>query len=282
MGRWRYTPTAKQNPIDTGWGVKHSRTAPASPAGSLNPNGVNQDNEPTSNARLRAQNGDYIDLWVYEIASDFRMNGSRAQSAGHRDFYPRNFVQPSFMVRGQAPSNYQYNELAEFIRSTHLRAINYLGDKYTPPAITFELDGSPTYRLPKRNAHDDIVQVVTRTAEGKRNLRGSHLPMTLRGLVPKFGRGARRFEFAKDWEFEFVVTRSVDWLFNDQRYKARQLQSWSDQITKGALDSYAQRGKTGYTHDENLLQQLAEDLDYQAGLGLGALGYRKSAGAGPD
>jgi hypothetical protein len=258
MGRWQYKPTAANDgpPIDQGMAVMPARNSPTRTEGV-------KDDVIVGNARLTNQTGDVLDLWVYEVTANFAMAGNTAQSRGRRDFYARNFTQPSFTVKGQAASNYQYNELAEFVRFSHRAAVNYVQRDLDFPTIRFELFAGGT----------DTI----------RNHKGSHRRMVLRGLIPKVERGATRFEFAKDYEFNFVVTRSLDGLMTDDAYHALRMQSWMEQWNKAEIDSLAVRNKTDLEADEYARQGIYADNDFQAGLGFGAAAYRKSSdGSRPD
>src|SRR5262245_5426804 len=56
-------------------------------------------------ASLRdASTGEYVDLWAYDIVTNISLAGSTAQSRGRRAFYAHNFVQTSYTVSCQAPS----------------------------------------------------------------------------------------------------------------------------------------------------------------------------------
>lgn len=205
MAEWVYQGVA---PIDRGLGVRHQDIGTRG-----------------SRALLRNQAGDEIALWVYEIETSFSMDGALVQSVHHREFYPHNFVQPTLTVRGQTPNSFEYNRLSEFIRESHQKAVFYDESGYVSPAIRFELRGG---------GH---------TTE--RNTKGYHQRLVLRGFVPKFGRGARRFEFSQNYEFDFVVTRSLTGLMTDERVAGLQLKAWAEVVADPSADGFVRDPDAG-------------------------------------
>lgn len=201
MGAWAYNEGVGRQPIDRGLGVQHHNR-------SAEGRGIN--------AKLitQAPESAEIGLWVYDVAADFKVAGQRAQSPKTREFYPRNFVQPVLSVKAQVPTNYEFNRLAEFIRHTHKRAVFFDQHNLDTPAITF------------------ILQRRGRSTA--RGTKGGHQGLRIEGFIPSAPRGAKRFEFAHEVEFEFVVTRSKYGLMRDEATVARKLLSWAEVVTKGA------------------------------------------------
>lgn len=195
-------------PIDRGLGVRHHNVSPAD-------NGAN--------ARLYSQGGQYLSLWVYEVEASFEMAGTRAQGKGHRDFYPHNFVQPALTIRGQTANNYQYNLLSMFVRRTQLRGVfPASGDE----AVTFVLD---------KGGRD--------TARGTK---GAHQKLVISGFIPAIAFGAKRFQFAHEYEFQFVVTKSKLGLMQDEDVVARKLKSWAEIVIKPDDAAYVKWGDTAF------------------------------------
>lgn len=213
MAEWVYQGT--NGPIAQGQGVRH--------------HDVNASQKGAS-ARLYNQVGDHISLWVYEVESGFEMAGTRAQSAQKRDFYPHNFVQPALKVRGQTANNYEFNRLSEFVRFAQRRGVFYGEHGLDRPTIDFVLFGNGV-----------------KTARGHK---GEHQALKLEGIIPTIPRGARRFEFAHDYEFDFIVTKSVSGLMKDEEYRARKLLSWAEIVTPGS-GGFVQRQNddSGFTND---------------------------------
>lgn len=173
-----------------------------------NPNRDPRNKKPS--AFLENNVGKRIYLWVTEVTSVFGMGGSFAQSVSTRTFYPRNFTQATMTFKGVMPNSYQYNRLAEFVRSTHLRANR-------------DEDGGRIIRLVM--AQNDLV---------KRGPRYKHRNYDLDGYITTIGKGARRFEFQPTFEFEFVIATSRQGLFQTDPATVSQLVSWAQiAATKG-------------------------------------------------
>jgi hypothetical protein len=139
-----------------------------------------------SNAYLENWRGQRIYMWLNEITSNFSMAGSTAQSKRKREFYAHNFVQPAIGLAGQTPNTYQFNRLSEFIRESHLDAMND-GDKLL------------------------LLRVIARGEdfpEGARaNIRGKRQHIAVDGYINTADRGAERFVNAPDFNLEFTVSR---------------------------------------------------------------------------
>jgi hypothetical protein len=209
VAQWQYDIRSNGQSIDRGLGVRHHNI-------SAEGKGIN--------AKLFSQPPDAaeIGLWVYEIRSDFSVNGSRAQSANLRDFYPHNFVEPVLTVLAQVPTSYEYNRLSEFVRYTQKRAVTYDQRDLAIPVIKFVLQprGSSRYR---------------------------HQGLGLEGFIPRMPRGATRFQYAHDVQFDFVVTRSQYGLMRDEAGKANELLSWAQIVLIDPKSGYAYRPNTpGY------------------------------------
>lgn len=212
MAEWVYPGT--NGPIAKGYGVKH--------------HDVNASQKGAS-GRLYNQAGDWISLWVYEVEASFEMAGTKVQSAQLRDFYPHNFVQPALTVRGQTANNYEFNRLSEFLRSAQRRGVSFSEHGLDRPTVDFVLFG---------RGHN--------TARGHK---GVHQRLRLEGIVPAFGRGAKRFEFAHDYEFDFIITKSVTGFLHDEQYNARKLLSWAEIITPAGKDGSVVRSDSAFQED---------------------------------
>jgi hypothetical protein len=267
MGRWQYKPGRYGNlPIDRGLGVTNSRTAPG---GNPLPQGHGDQRR---SARLGSRRG-HLDRQRpthqpggrRHRAMGLRRIGGLRDGGQHRPGPPQARLLPPQLhpadLQGQGPGRDQLpiQRAIRVRRFTHRAAVNYEDRHYDYPTVRFELDagGTPT----QANSGGNVGH------------KGAHDRLVLRGFIPKFDRGAKRFEFAKDWEFDFVVTRSLAGLVNDEAYHARQLISWSDQIVKSVQDSFATRGTTGFVDDLAVINSLThgqlDEIDFQAAMGFG-------------
>lgn len=233
MDNWQYN-AINRLPIDRGLGVKHHNV-------SAEGKGIN--------AKLWSQSpgSQEIGLWVYEVSADFTVAGSRAQSAKTRDFYPHNFVQPILTVKAQAPTNYEFNRLSEFVRHTQKRAVFFDQHNLDTPSITFLLQRRGRHTL--------------------RNTKGPHQSLSLEGFIPTFAHGAKRFEFAQDFTFTFVVTRSKYGLMNDGRaYAALSLRSWAEIVTKNQKTGVAVRSNDTFITDPTAAKPPLDEAKIAASL----------------
>lgn len=213
------------NPINKGYGV----TDPEVSAGEVAGNGrwVNQANEK-------------IDFWIEDITATFGMTGSKAQSRSVREFMPHNVNQPAITVKGRAANSFQYNRMASFVRTSHWNSLNLdqLGDA-TRQILLGEKG--------ETRVNANTIRFILRARpEGMkvpwkgRNVKGSHVPWVLEGYVKGFKAGAERFEVAPQFEFEYFVSASQGaeggkeiGIWNDIQVLGRELQPWTDWISKG-------------------------------------------------
>lgn len=200
----------------------------------------------TWNASLIGPTGDSVALWLYEIEVGFELGGTTAQSRRVRQFFPHSFSQVKMQVRGTAPNNYQYNRLSSFVRMTQYWAL--FGDNFArfqrqigqPVSNRHYSDGTtvPTTRLQIRGNHDG-----NQIPNGK-TIKGPNRPWIVEGYIKSIAAGASRFEFAKDYEFEFEIAYSTQngtvGIFEDSRARGQKILSWMDVFKKhhfGGIDS---------------------------------------------
>ena len=147
---------------------------------------------------------DYISLYVENIGMDFQLSGSYAQSMLVRQFFTRNFVQPSIIVQGTMSNSFQYQRLAEFVRASHFSCLFpananlNAADMFVGLSIPHKTYGPITddkgnkYGLPYR----------------------SHLGHHYRGYITNITRGAEKFKNAPEYTFEFVVAYAYGDLYS--------------------------------------------------------------------
>ena len=138
-------------------------------------------------------------LWIYEVNSTFGMAGSKAQSYRTRSFFPRNFIQPSFMVSCQFPNQETYADVVEFIRNTQTL-----------------LDSSlRLYITPRRMG-----------------VKGLSEPFEAEGYIKSVSRSHERFVYAPELQFEFIIENQVfPVAWRDTKVQSpRKLRSWKEII----------------------------------------------------
>lgn len=181
------------------------------------------------NVSLKNPSGENILLWIWEVEVAFSLGGVTGQSHHRRQFFPRNLTQPTLLLKGTAPNNFQYNRLASFVRTSQEQALGAASFK-TGRAFT---DGSvvPTTQLHLRSGK----------AFGRkdgRTTRGTHKAWVCEGYIKTVAGGATRFEFAKDYEIEFILVSSEQsggtGIFEDTSVRGSRLLPWLDIFEKGA------------------------------------------------
>lgn len=174
------------NPIDTGYGV----TIPE----------ISADRSASWSVFLETNDGTYIKLWADDIQMNFSMSGSTGQSRFRKQFYPKSFNQPKLRIAGRMPNQYEYNRLANFIRENHMKVLSGV-EKKAPV-------GQQTVEAP-------VIKMFIRgdALKAKRNIKGGHRPHSFEGYISNIRAGAVKFEFAPEFEFEFIPLKSK---FNGQ------------------------------------------------------------------
>lgn len=181
---------------------------------------------------------DTIPLWVFDLSADFSLSGSTAQSHGKRDFYPRNFNQPSYRIQGQTWNERHYGLLGENIRSWQHRCVrgNFL--------MQFHLPGDGPSPVWFRRANGQRFK-----AEVQRNMKGPRPNIAFEGYVADMPRTHKRFVHAPEYSFDFIVSRQLTGPLREETIRPTVLPtSWT---------SFVARGATGFIRDpdEILLSQ---------------------------
>jgi hypothetical protein len=200
---------------------------------------VAADSNKTWNAALLAPFGSYIKMWVTDFEMSFSVNGTVGQSRYRRQFFPKSFNQPTINVKGVMPNQKEYNRLASFIRECHFEALTGNQDLYN-------LKDQQSGRAARGSSQS--IQTVTLliknagpAGESKplRNVKGRHRAMQLDGYIKNIAAGARKFEFAPEFTFEFIpasskMTGSVG-IYEDQMDEGSEIMSWMDLFDKNAF-----------------------------------------------
>jgi hypothetical protein len=215
----------------------------------------------TWNVRLTNPAGWQIPMWVYEVEASFQLNGESVQSNQKRQFFPRNMVQPTMTVRGQVPNNYQYNRLALFVRDSHYFALNsnYIARMEALAGKKLSVAHDAT------GAANPLVTMEIRkgTATSGRNVKGPNNPMVLQGLIKNMTAGASRYEYAKEFEFDFVIATSQKagqvGVYSDVLSNGSQILSWMDIFKKYHFASPNDKtGPTNLTPNNNVATVLLD------------------------
>lgn len=221
------------NPINTGYYVdKPNKSA---------------DKSETWNGVLITTSGQELKLWIEDLRLNFSMSGTMGQSRYRKQFYPKAFNQPSMMVRGKMPNQYEYNKLAAFIRESHFDALNQTNRKTVSDGTKATFD-KKTVTLRIKNAGEG--------PRPKRNLKGGHIVLAFEGYIKNIEAGAEKFQFAPDFQFEFVVAGSKDTgsigIYKDDVVQGSKIMSWMDVFKKDHFSGSAkQPGDPNASKTEN-------------------------------
>ena len=191
------------------------------------------------NAALVAPFGTQLKMWVSDIQMDFSMTGSTGQSRYRKQYYPKSFNQPTIMVKGQMPNQFEYNRLAAFVRECHLEALTKNRFLYSKHRT------DPRKAIKTSNTVLQVVTLLIKPSPSRmgalnktrRNVKGAHRAMILNGYIKNIAAGATKFNFAPEFQFEFVVASSylnknTTGIYDDVLVDGSKLESWNDQLKK--------------------------------------------------
>lgn len=187
--------------------------------------------EKTANAYLenRITNKRLL-LWVYDFTSDFSATGTEAQSRTRKEFYPRFFTQPRYVIKGQTPNQYEWQRLGEFIRQGMLMQVMSSAVQSNPQFEAFVL------RIEGRGY-----------ATKNRNTKGGHAGWTLEGYIEEAPAGGERFEFAPEYEFTFILANATEGPMKvlDQTYLPEQIANVRERYLSGFAKPLPEPEKDG-------------------------------------
>lgn len=164
-----------------------------------------------------ASDNTHVKLWVSEITTNLSLAGSTAQSRLTRDFYAKNFQQPSFTIKCQAIGQRDHGLVAEFIHKAQRNCVIH----GTLMGFTLPAD---QYDRPNNAKH--------------RGHHGHRKGLSIAGYVANAPRTHRRHDPAPDFTFDFVVARMRSGPFEENSAQVAKLAKWTDifdAIIKGTL-----------------------------------------------
>lgn len=152
----------------------------------------------------------HIKLTILAVETNLGLSGSEGQSQLQKDFYPRNFTQPSFSITCQARSQKEVGRVAEFVHKAQRHAVS---------------QGSLMgLVIPSGGLRRTAASADTR----RDGMRGVRRGMNITGYVKSMPRSHRRHDPAPQFVFDFVVARMHSGVFQDQPYKVYKLATWSE------------------------------------------------------
>lgn len=168
----------------------------------------------------------HVKLTVISIETDLGLAGSEGQSQMQKDFYPRNFQQPSFAIICQARSQHEVGRVAEFVHKAQRHAVS----QGSLMGLVIPGGGLKNTRASADTRRD--------------GMRGKRRGMSLTGYVKSMPRGHKRHDPAPTFVFDFVVARSHVGVFTDQPYKVYKMASWSDIVGSVLEGNFVKPPKT--------------------------------------
>lgn len=138
-------------------------------------------------------------MWVTEYSQPHALSGSSQQSKMYKHFYPKSYSPGDIAIIGRVRDQTDYNNLAIFIRKFHLElmsapgASNAAGGKQVP-LMTLYIQG-----------------------EG----------LNVQGLVGSFQAGAKRFNIAPEFRFNFTVIKDAHSKNTDMHPAYSMRQMWT-------------------------------------------------------
>lgn len=121
----------------------------------------------------------YFYFFVMDYDQPFELAGSEEQSKNYKHFYAKSYAPGDMTITGRSPYQTQYNNFAEYIREFHNRLVNHTGQSNAPG------DFIPMLHLLIPSEGVDVY-----------------------GLVKSFKAGARRFNVAPEFTFDFMVIKN--------------------------------------------------------------------------
>lgn len=145
------------------------------------------DNIKSPNAKVyfNTSGGNVVEknLWIMEISQGHEIRGKGAQSLLFHHFYPTSYAAGPMKVKGRVPNQAHYDYLGQVIRSHQVMIANNRGATNTV-------------------AYNDLALLKLEIpSEG----------ILVEGFIKKFNAGAKRFNPAPEFEFEFEVIRDRHW-----------------------------------------------------------------------
>jgi hypothetical protein len=145
-----------------------------------------------------------FEFYLMSYTQPFQLAGSHSQSRRFQHFYAKSYAPGDMSITGRSVHQTQYNNLAEYIREFHNRMLN---------------------ATPASNAKGDFIPLI--------HLEVPVEGINVHGLIKSFKAGARRFNVAPQFTFDFTVIRTpmdkTDWAASSAIHD-----TWSGHLVKWA------------------------------------------------
>lgn len=187
--------------------------------------------------------------FVHDISIDTSLSGSNAQAQLVRDFYPRNFVQPTITIMGQSLDQEDYGLLCEFIHNCQIKAVQNGSTNLTQVMIMGKAAGGGTsgnrgFNGTRSSGNRVVLSqpalMINRPSDPNggpagvyynQTVRGSHQPLLAKGYVATMPRIHSQFENAPIWTMQFVVAAMLSGPYRDSLQDTPRAQkTWVDML----------------------------------------------------
>lgn len=155
----------------------------------------------------------FFNFFVTDVEIDIALGGSTAQSRYKQDFYPKNFVQPSFTITGVCLDQVEYGVLCEFIHQSQHKSLHHSG------RLTQLLVKGDTWKFKKK---------IHVNKNGQQTVKGPRRPVVAKGHIGSIARAHEKFVYSPVFTFSFVVDDMISGIYSEDTVTANELQTWSD------------------------------------------------------
>jgi len=176
----------------------------------------------------------HLPLWVHNLTTGYSMVGTKSQGPSTAAFYPNAVVHDNLIIEGIVPNNYMYDQLVEFITRHHQYALDANRD-FDGIRIGDNANGTLPLRFSLFNKEQENYH--------------KHKKIQVSCYIPTIEAGAERFQNARTYRLELLVTNSYRDVETYTMEFAELLTRYKDRI----LTPYVERDQPGPTTPEIFL-----------------------------
>lgn len=191
----------------------------------------------TANATIN-NNKHQWPMFVTDVSIDLALAGSMGQSRLTRDFYPRNFVQPSFVIQGQALDQEDYGNLCEFLHVSQQDTLNPSSQQNTSNLMQLWIKGEGIQGTRsgsqgvgvKSSKFDSLNQ-----SRPNQILRGPHQDLVCQGYIGSMPRVHQTGVVSPTYTFQFIVAAMITGIYQEDMVQNAQVKTWADVLKSNSM-----------------------------------------------
>lgn len=164
-------------------------------------------------------------MFVTDVSIDVALSGSTAQARLTRDFYPHNFVQPSFVIQGQALDQADYGMLCEFI---HYSQQNSIANDGALLQLWIKGGGIGGKRVSKGGVHVNNKLLNQQKFQGNQMIRGGHNQILCQGYVTTMPRQHTAGVVSPTYTMSFAVAYMISGIYSENMVQVQKQANWID------------------------------------------------------